>query len=88
MSYHYIENTNNISNKNRLSNRIDSTNGSRNDLHSSRKELSNNNRDSCYIALSTNADSGLGESTTQDLSSCCSSSADSSKFTRVVRFFS
>lgn len=35
-----------------------------------------------------NVDSGLGESTTQDFSSCCSSSADSThqaKHTRVVR---
>lgn len=37
------------------------------------------------ILIDYNVDSGLGESTPQDFSSCCSSSADSTKHARVVR---
>lgn len=40
------------------------------------------------ILIGSNVDSGLGESTPQEFSSCCSSSADSAKPTRVVRIFS
>ena len=36
------------------------------------------------ILIGNNVDSGLGESTPQDFSSCCSSSADSTKHIRVV----
>ncbi|XP_076290110.1 band 4.1-like protein 5 isoform X3 [Lasioglossum baleicum] len=36
------------------------------------------------ILIGSNVDSGLGESTPQEFSSCCSSSADSAKPTRVV----
>lgn len=39
------------------------------------------------ILIGNNVDSGLGESTPQEFSSCCSSSADSAKPTRVVRIF-
>ncbi|PBC29062.1 hypothetical protein APICC_03396 [Apis cerana cerana] len=35
------------------------------------------------ILIGSNVDSGLGESTPQEFSSCCSSSADSAKPTRV-----
>ncbi|KAG8038945.1 hypothetical protein G9C98_003252 [Cotesia typhae] len=37
------------------------------------------------ILIGSNVDSGLGESTTQDLSSCCSSSADSTRITRMTQ---
>lgn len=37
------------------------------------------------VSIGNNADSGLGESTPQDFSSCCSSSADSNKPIHVVR---
>lgn len=40
------------------------------------------------ILIGSNVDSGLGESTPQEFSSCCSSSADSAKPNRVVRIFS
>ncbi|XP_012270189.1 band 4.1-like protein 4 isoform X2 [Orussus abietinus] len=39
----------------------------------------------CRMLIGSNVDSGLGESTTQDFSSCCSSSADSAKPTRVTQ---
>ena len=39
------------------------------------------------MLIGNNVDSGLGESTPQDFSSCCSSSADSTKHIRVVRIF-
>lgn len=39
------------------------------------------------LLIGNNVDSGLGESTPQDFSSCCSSSADSTKHIRVVRIF-
>lgn len=39
------------------------------------------------ILIGSNVDSGLGESTPQEFSSCCSSSADSAKPTRVVCIF-
>lgn len=48
-------------------------------------------RDSYYarnnrmLSVGNNTDSGLGESTPQDFSSCCSSSADSSKPVHIVR---
>jgi hypothetical protein len=46
-------------------------------------------RDFCYasnkrVSVGNNVDSGLGESTPQDFSSCCSSSADSNKPIHVV----
>jgi len=37
------------------------------------------------MSIGNNTDSGLGESTPQDFSSCCSSSADSNKPIHVVR---
>lgn len=36
------------------------------------------------VLVGSNADSGLGESTPQDFSSCCSSSADSTRAPRMV----
>lgn len=46
-------------------------------------DSTNNSR----LLIGNNVDSGLGESTPQDFSSCCSSSADSTKHIRVVRIF-
>lgn len=40
---------------------------------------------SSRIIVGNNADSGIGESTPQDISSCCSSSADSTRPIRMVR---
>ncbi|XP_044017169.1 band 4.1-like protein 4 isoform X2 [Aphidius gifuensis] len=40
---------------------------------------------SSRIVVGNNADSGFGESTPQDISSCCSSSADSSRPTRIMQ---
>lgn len=59
-------------------------NGSRTECNM-RKDFyyTRNNR----ILIGSNVDSGLGESTPQEFSSCCSSSADSAKPTRVVRIF-
>lgn len=37
------------------------------------------------VSIGNNVDSGLGESTPQDFSSCCSSSADSNKPIHIVR---
>lgn len=56
--------------------------GSRNECNM-RKDFyyTRNNR----ILIGSNVDSGLGESTPQEFSSCCSSSADSAKPARVVR---
>ncbi|XP_034938241.1 band 4.1-like protein 4 isoform X2 [Chelonus insularis] len=50
-------------------------------FHNQRKDYDSTMRNS-RILIGSNADSGLGESTTQDFSSCCSSSADSTKITK------
>lgn len=42
-------------------------------------------RNSRVLPMGSNTDSGLGESTPQDFSSCCSSSADSTRPVHVVR---
>lgn len=56
----------------------------RNDYNSTKEiDYRHNGR----ILIGNNIDSGLGESTPQDFSSCCSSSAGSTRRTRVVRIY-
>lgn len=57
-----------------------------------RSECSAKKRDFYYapnkrVSIGNYVDSGLGESTPQDFSSCCSSSADSNRPIHVVRAF-
>ncbi|XP_046751668.1 band 4.1-like protein 4 isoform X1 [Diprion similis] len=67
----------------RSAGRIDSKHfcGARNE-YNSRKEF-DYRRNGGRILIGNNIDSGLGESTPQDFSSCCSSSAGSTRITRV-----
>ncbi|XP_053596339.1 band 4.1-like protein 4 isoform X1 [Microplitis demolitor] len=53
--------------------------------HYNEKKDYNSTSRSSKILIGSNVDSGLGESTTQDLSSCCSSSADSTRITRMTQ---
>ncbi|CAB0033528.1 unnamed protein product [Trichogramma brassicae] len=54
-------------------------------MSSSSSSLRTSSVAGCRRPICSPLDSGLGESTTQDFSSCCSSSADSTKQTRPVR---